>query len=314
MVDMVQDLPSSQAMPMAQAETRQFSPRKLAGQTMLYGTLLFFAFLSVLPFLWMISTSLMNASDAQVSRILPTTELQFQNYPRAWIEGQFGLYFLNSVIIASVTVFGIVVTSVLSGYAFARIHFFGRNLIFTLLLATIMVPDIVTLVPNYLIVTGNVFPLPLGANTAWFEMKNTWLDQLPALTIPFMGNVFSIFLLRQFFATIPDELWEAARIDGCGHLRFLIIVCLPIARPAVFTVVLLAFVGSWNAFMWPLIVTQSDTWRPLMVGLRNFMTEAGNNTHLLMAGACITIAPILLVYFVAQKTFTQGVATSGLKG
>lgn len=288
--------------------------RKVVTQTILYGTLIIFAILSLLPFFWMISTSLMTASDAQVGRIVPTTALQFQNYPIAWDAGDFGKYFMNSIIIATVTLTGVVLTSVLAGYAFARIKFYGRNVIFTLLLATIMVPETVTLVPNYLTIRGNVFPLPLGDQSVWFMGGNSWYDLLAALTIPFMGSVFGIFLLRQFFATIPDELWDAARIDGAGHLRFLVTVCLPIARPAVMTVVLIGFVGSWNSFLWPIIITESDTWRPLMMALNNFVEDAGTRTHLLMAGACITIAPIMIIYFFAQKTFTQGVATSGLKG
>lgn len=288
--------------------------RKIINQTVLYGTLIFFSIISLLPFFWMISTSLMTASDAQVSRLVPTTTLQFQNYSSAWIEGQFGKYFMNSVIIAAVTLVGMVITSVLAGYAFARIKFYGRNVIFTLLLATIMVPETVTLVPNYLTIRGNTFPLPFGNQAVWFTPGNSWYDLLSGLTIPFMASVFSIFLLRQFFATIPDELWEAARIDGCGHLRFLVTICLPIARPAVFTVVLLGFVGSWNSFLWPIIITETDRWRPLMLALDNFVQDAGTRTHLLMAGATITIAPILIIYFIAQKSFTQGVATSGLKG
>lgn len=288
--------------------------RKWATQILLYGTLSFFAIISLLPFFWMISTSLMTGSDAQVGRLVPSGALQFSNYASAWNEGNFGKYFMNSVIIAAVTLTGVVLTSILAGYAFARIKFYGRNVVFTLLLATIMVPETVTLVPNYLTIRGNIFPLPLGDQSAWFMAGNSWYDLLAALTIPFMGSVFGIFLLRQFFATIPDELWDAARIDGAGHLRFLITVCLPIARPAVVTVVLLGFVASWNSFMWPIIITETDTWRPLMMALDNFVTDAGTRTQLLMAGACITIAPIMIIYFLAQKTFTQGVATSGLKG
>ncbi|HRF95431.1 MAG TPA: carbohydrate ABC transporter permease [Aggregatilineales bacterium] len=314
MVDKIQTTIAVDGYAPARVATRKIPYGKIFGQTVLYGTLIFFAFISLLPFLWMISTSLMTASDAQVSRLLPTTNLQFQNYAMAWTEGNFGKYFMNSVIIAAVSLTGMVITTVLAGYAFARIKFYGRNAIFTLLLATIMVPETVTLVPNYLTIRGNIFPLPLGENSAWFTYDNSWYDILPALTVPFMASIFSIFLLRQFFATIPDELWDAARIDGCGHFRFLRIVCLPIARPAVFTVVLLGFVGSWNSFMWPIIITESETWRPLMMGLNNFVQDAGTRTHLLMAGACITIAPIMIIYFIAQKSFTQGVATTGLKG
>jgi ABC-type glycerol-3-phosphate transport system permease component len=131
--------------------------------------------------------------------------------------------------------------------------------------------------------------------------------------VPFLANAFSIFLLRQFFAQIPTELWEAARIDGSGHLRFLIQVCLPIVRPAVMTVALLTFIASWNAFLWPLIVTTTPDWRPLIVGLYNFQSDAGPETNLLMAGSFITILPILALYFMTQRTFTESVASTGIK-
>jgi ABC-type glycerol-3-phosphate transport system permease component len=121
-------------------------------------------------------------------------------------------------------------------------------------------------------------------------------------------------LLRQFFAQIPNELWDAARIDGAGHLRFLIQVVLPISKAPIMTVLIFGFIGSWNAFLWPLLVTTKPDWRPLMVGLWSFVTEAGPETQLLMAGAVITIIPILILYFFTQRQFTEGIATTGLKG
>ena len=129
-----------------------------------------------------------------------------------------------------------------------------------------------------------------------------------------MASVFSIFLLRQFFAQIPDELWDAAQIDGAGHLRFLIRIVLPISKAPILTVLIFGFIGSWNAFLWPLLVTTKPDWRPLMVGLWTFITEAGPETQLLMAGAVITIIPILILYFFTQRQFTEGIATTGLKG
>ena len=164
-----------------------------------------------------------------------------------------------------------------------------------------MIPESVTMIPNFLIIRGDVIPLPGG----------TWLNTLAALTVPFMANAFSIFLLRQFFITIPNELWDAARMDGAGHLRFLIQIVLPISKAPVMTVLIFAFIGSWNAFLWPLLVTTKDTWRPLMVGLWTFVSEAGPETNLLMAGAVITVIPILILYFLTQKQFTEGIATTG---
>lgn len=273
------------------------------GRIVLYVVLILGAVLAVLPFFWMLSTSLMSLGET-INRVwLPKTP-QFSNFVEAWNEAKFAKYFLNSVIITATTLAGLLITSILAGYAFARIKFTGRELIFSLLLATMMIPESVTIIPNFMMIRGDILPLPGG----------TWLNKLPALTVPFMANAFSIFLLRQFFKTIPNDLWDAARMDGAGHLRFLIQIVLPISKAPVMTVVIFGFIGSWNAFLWPLLVTTKETWRPLMVGLWTFVSEAGPETNLLMAGAVITIVPILILYFLTQKQFTEGIATTGLKG
>ncbi len=164
-----------------------------------------------------------------------------------------------------------------------------------------MVPESVTLIPNLFMVRGKIIP--------W----GNWNDTFWVLTVPFMANAFSIFLLRQFFQQVPNELWDAARIDGAGHMRFLTQIVLPISTAPIVTVILFAFTGAWNAFSWPLIVT-GRKWRTLMVGLYNFVSEAGTETQLLMAGAVISLIPILILYIFTQKQFTQGIATTGLKG
>ena len=268
-----------------------------------YAILLFGAIIAITPFFYMFSTSLMTLGEAINREWLPSTP-QFVNYERAWNEAAFGKSFLNSVIITGTTIAGLLITATLAAYAFARIRFPGRDIIFTVLLATLMIPETVTFIPQFLIIRGDIFPLPGGS----------WINELPALTVPFMANAVSIFLMRQFFAGIPFDLWDAARIDGATHLRFLWSVVIPMSRPVMLTVTLLAFIASWNAFLWPILVTNNADWRPLMVGLYNFMGEAGPETHLLMAGAVITVLPVLLLYFVAQKQFTEGIATSGLKG
>jgi ABC-type glycerol-3-phosphate transport system permease component len=195
------------------------------------------------------------------------------------------------------------VCSIMAAYAFARMQFPGRNLIFGLLLSTLMIPVMVTMIPNLLTVTwlGRVGPIP-------------WIDNWPALTVPFMGSVFSIFLLRQFFAQIPDELFDAARIDGAGHLRILVQLVLPLSMAPVMVIIVLSFIGSWNALAWPLLVTNSDRWLPISVGLYNFVTDEGSKLHLIMAGAFITIVPILVLYFLTQRQFTDSIARTGLKG
>jgi ABC-type glycerol-3-phosphate transport system permease component len=273
------------------------------GRVVLYLILIIGAILAIIPFFWMVSTSLMTLGETINRQWLPKVP-QFSNYQQAWVQASFAKYFLNTVIITATTIIGLLITSTLAGYAFGRIHFFGRDVIFALLLSTMMIPESVTMIPNFLMIRGDIIPLP----------GRSWLNTLQALTVPFMANAFSIFLLRQFFMKIPEELWDAARMDGAGHLRFLIQIVLPISKAPIMTVLIFAFIGSWNAFLWPLLVTTRDTWRPLMVGLWTYVSEAGPQTHLLMAGAVISVIPILVIYFLTQKQFTEGIATTGLKG
>lgn len=276
-----------------------YYPLKVLTYVILLGGAIVFIF----PFFWMISSSLMTLGETITRQILPKVP-QWVNYQEAWNQAKFSKYFINSVLVTLGTLTGLLITSILAGYAFGRMDFKGKNILFGLFLATMMIPESVTLIPNYLMIRGSIIPLPGG----------TWLNTYWALTIPFIANAFSIFLLRQFFAQIPKELWDAARMDGADHLRFLIQVVLPISKAPIMTVLLFGFTGSWNAFQWPLLVTTKDTWRPIMVGLWSFVTEAGPQTHLLMAGAVISLLPILLIYFLTQKQFTQGIATTGLKG
>lgn len=266
-----------------------------------YVALTFGAIVSATPFLYMLSTSLMNLGETINRQLLPDAP-QWGNYVEAWSNASFDLYMRNSIILSVVTIVGVLFTSTLAGYAFARIRFPGRHVIFAVLLSTLMIPGTVTFIPQFLLVRGDIVP--------W----GNWLDTLPALTIPFFSTAFIIFLFRQFFAEIPDELWDAARLDGAGHLRFLVQVVVPMSRPVLTTGALLTFVNTWNEFLWPLLVTYTPTWRPLGVGLYTFITEAGPETHLLMAGSVITIVPVLILYFFTQKQFTEGIATSGLKG
>ncbi|MDA0700256.1 MAG: carbohydrate ABC transporter permease [bacterium] len=297
---------------MAEIRSRNGAPRRgrlpmagtpgvRPGHLIVYLALTVGALLSTTPFLVVISQSLMTLGETLTRQPWPASP-QWLNYTEAWRDADFGRYFRNSVIITVTVIVGVLVTCTLAGYAFARIRFPGRDLLFTVLLATLMIPGTVTFIPGFLLVRGDIIP--------W----GSWLNTLPALTVPFMSTAFIIFLFRQFFAQIPDELWDAARIDGAGHLRFLTAVVLPMSRPIVTTATLLTFVASWNEFLWPLLVTTNPNWRPLAVGLANFIDEAGARTHLLMAGSVITIVPVLILYFFTQRQFTEGIATSGLKG
>ena len=297
---------------MAEIRSRSGAPRRgrlpsagmpgiRPGHLLVYLALTIGALLSTTPFLVMISQSLMTLGETLTRQPWPASP-QWVNYAEAWRDADFGRYFRNSVIITGTVILGVLITCTLAGYAFARIRFPGRNLLFTVLLATLMIPGTVTFIPGFLLVRGDIIP--------W----GSWLNTLPALTVPFISTAFIIFLFRQFFAQIPEELWDAARIDGAGHLRFLTTVVLPMSRAVVTTATLLTFVHAWNEFLWPLLVTTNPTWRPLAVGLANFIDEAGARTHLLMAGSVITIVPVLVLYFFTQRQFTEGIATSGLKG
>lgn len=280
------------------------------------------------PFLWMISASFMTVSEVSLARLFPEN-LLWENYATALRRANFldievltdpttgGLqsvsvsgYLWNSLRITFITVGGSLLVCIPAAYAFARMNFVGRNVIFAVFLSTMMIPGIVMLIPHLLTVIwlGRLSESLFGPAGAWF---NNW----PALTIPFFASVFNIFLLRQFFIQIPEDLWDAARIDGAGHPRFLRSVVLPLSKAPIMTIITLGFIGSWNALMWPLLVTVNDDWRPIAVGLSNFVTaDTPGDLNLQMAASVITVIPILMLYFVAQKQFTEGIAQTGIRG
>lgn len=260
------------------------------------------AAIAIVPFLYTVSVSLMNLTEAARGDWLPASP-HWENYLVAWNQANFSQYFWNSVRIAAITISGEVVFCTLAAYAFARMEFWGKGLLFTLLLATLMLPEAVTWVPNFITVSwlGRVGPIP-------------WINNWPALTVPFMASAFSIFLLRQFFMQVPDDLWDAAQLDGAGHIRYLVQVMIPLSRAALMTLILFGFIGTWNALAWPILVTTTPDWRPISYGLYSFLDEAGSQFHLQMAGSVITMFPIVVLYFFTQRTFIEGIATTGLKG
>lgn len=288
---------------MIPASPRQvFNPNLLMRDAGIYVVLIVGAAISIIPFLYTVSVSFMNLTEASSGVWLPS-RLQWGNYVQAWEQASFSDYFWNSVRIAAITIVGEVVFCTMAAYAFARMEFWGKNFLFALLLSTLMLPEAVTWVPNFITVSwlGRVGPIP-------------WINSWPALTIPFMASAFSIFLLRQFFMQIPNELWDSAQLDGAGHVRFMIQIVLPLSKAAVMTLILFSFIGSWNALAWPILVTTTPDWRPISYGLFAFIDEAGAQFHLQMASAMITMAPVIVLYFFTQRTFIEGISTSGLKG
>ncbi len=251
----------------------------------------------LLPFFWMVMTSL--KEESEVLRMPPQwipKDWQWINYVKAWNVAPFGRYFFNSFVIAIMTTIGEVITAILAAYAFAKMRFFGKNVIFAVLLGTLMIPGEMLLIPNYVTITR------LG-----------WYNRYEALIIPWLASVFAIFLLRQFFRSIPDELQDAARIDGCSRIRFLWQIVVPLSKPAIMTVALLKFLGSWNAFLWVLIMTSSESMRTVPVGLSLFSSEVGTAYEQLMAASVLAIIPVLILFLFTQKQFIQGVARTGIK-
>ncbi len=286
----------------APAKIHPKAQRVDVGQIVAYVLLVVGAALALLPFLYTVSVSLMNLTEATGGAFVPRTP-QWGNFAEAWNDANFSLYFWNTVKVTLITLAGQVVFCTLAAYAFAQLEFPGKGVLFALILSTLLLPEAITWVPNFITVSwlGKIGPVP-------------WINNWPALTVPFMASAFSIFLLRQFFMQIPGELWDSAQIDGAGHLRYLMTVVLPLSRAPLVTVILFGFIGSWNALAWPILVTTTNEWRVISYGLLAFLDEAGAFFHLQMAGAVIAILPIVLVYFFTQRQFTEGIATSGLKG
>lgn len=255
------------------------------------------ALILLLPYYLMVVTSLKPLHEVFTDPFtwIPS-RLAWENYREAWTHAPFARYFANTLFIAAVETAGVLITSALAGYAFARMRFWGREIVFTLFLGTLMVPGEVQLVPNYITITR------LG-----------WLNTYYALIVPWLASVFGIFFMRQAFATIPQELQDAATIDGASHLTFLRRVVVPLSRPTFITVALLSFLGSWNALTWPLIVTNTPEMRPIMVGLLSFSSEWGTQPRLLMAAATFSVAPVLMLFFILQRYFIQGIARAGIK-
>ncbi|MGQ9457837.1 MAG: carbohydrate ABC transporter permease [Anaerolineae bacterium] len=267
--------------------------RLLAHAVLLAGSLVM-----LVPFLWMVSTSL--KAPGQVFTDPPQwipRPLMWQNYWEAVSIMPFGRFFLNSLIQSSgVTVLQLL-TSSLAAFAFARLRSRGRDTLFLLYLATLMIPFPVTLIPNFLVIRF------LG-----------WVDTFRALILPPSFSPFSTFLLRQFFLTIPLDLDDAARIDGASSLDLWWRIALPLSKPALATLAIFTFMGQWNDFLWPLVVTQSLEMRTLPVGLSSFQSRYAIQWHLLMAGSTIALLPVLALFVVGQRYFIQGITLTGMGG
>lgn len=263
-----------------------------------YAAMTLLAAIALGPFLWTISTSLKNIDEVFVypPKWLPSA-LKWSNYTSLWRAFPMDRWMFNSAYIVVLTVLGKLLLSSTAAYAFARLRFPGRDYIFYGFLTALMIPWEVTLIPGFVLMRQ------LG-----------WIDTHLALIVPGLNDVFGIFLLRQFFLSLPRELEEAARIDGAGYFTVFRRVILPLSKPALAVVAVLGFMGVWNAFLWPLIMIDSTNKFTLPVGLQLLNSQHGTDWTILMAGDVIGLIPVVIVYLAAQKHFVQGITMTGLKG
>jgi multiple sugar transport system permease protein len=278
-------------------QAREYAPRN-AGTWMTYGLAIALGISMLVPFLWMVSTSLMDEFDVyRFPPLLLPPDPVWSNYPNALTSAPFARFFLNSAVMSLFIVIGHLFTAATAGYAFARLRFPGRDKVFILFLANLMVPVIVLLIPRFLLVSA------LG-----------WVDTYMGLIVTELVSVWGIFLMRQYFLSIPRDLEDAARIDGANEWQVFWKVALPLAKPALATVALFSFVETWKSFLWPLIVTRSMAMRPVEVGIAAFHGVYISNWPYQMAAAVTAIVPILILFFFTQRYFVRGIQLAGLKG
>ncbi|HOA28489.1 MAG: carbohydrate ABC transporter permease [Candidatus Cloacimonetes bacterium] len=317
-----------------------------------YLVLIIFGFTMVVPFLWMLATSLMTQSefnkqetlfipkeeyhvwnspegtkrvlmvtpkgDNSVIHVLdkdlniieeykevPSSEVeivrkkpsfQFSNYIKAFKKVPFGLYFANTLYVSFTSLIGVLITSMLAAYAFARMEFKGRDFLFYLFLSMMMVPQPIYMISSYVLLD-----------------KLNWLDTYNALIVPWIANIFTIFLFRQHFKSLPKELFDAAAIDGCSTFGMLWRIIMPLSKPVIATASIFSLITSWNSFMWPLVMINRPELRVLQVGLSYFNQEASTQTTLLMAASTFSILPVLVLFFLAQKQIIASTAKTGMK-
>lgn len=286
--------------------------RRLLKPTFLHLVLAAGALTTIVPFLWMISTSL--KPEPEIFRFPPVwlpSVWKWDNYAKAMTAAPFERYFLNTVIYAV----GITATNLLfcsmAAYAFARLRFPGRNLLFILVLGTMMIPAQVTMVPVFIMLKR--WPL-LGGNDVLGAGGHGLLNTYTGLILPGAVGAFGIFLLRQFFMTLPRELEDAARIDGCSEAGIYWRIILPLSKPAMATLGIFTFTAAWNEFLWPLLIMSKDSMKTLQVGLQVFQTQYTTTWDLLMAGTVVVTIPVLIIFLFGQRYFTRGIALSGMKG
>ena len=272
--------------------------RRKLSRALTYVVLTLGALIMLLPFFVMFTSAFKTTQD--INRFPPQwlpSQVSLDNFKKAFSMAPFARYFLNSVFVMVCSVSVTTLTTILAAFAFSRLRFPGRNLIFSLLLSLMMIPFEMMIITNY----STIVDLGL-----W---DNIW-----ALILPFTSSIFYPYLLKGFFDSVSDSLYWSARIDGSSNWRYLWKVMVPMARPSLMTIILLNALASWNSFMWPMYVISSDQNRTLPWGLQVFTTEAGSHPELLMAASTVVVLPVIIMFLFARKYIVRGVARGGLKG
>ena len=257
------------------------------------------ALFMIFPFYWMIASSFKTAAEMNLfpPTMTPESWSNFSNYVTAWNTAPFATYFFNSIFVCFCSVAVVMFTTILAAYAFSRLNFPGRDLLFTLLLSMMMVPFELLVITNFQTITR------LGLR-----------DTLASLILPFTSSIFYTYILRNFFMSVPDSLYYSSQVDGADNWQYLWKVMVPIAKPSLVTILLLNAMASWNSFMWPKLVIARDEVRTLPWALITFTTEVGSNNELIMAGATMVVLPMLILFLFARKQIVRGVARGGIKG
>jgi len=277
------------------------SSRETTARIAAYVALSALAVVYAIPFLWSLSASLKPFEQVYaIPHEWIPKPVQFENYIKVFQLLPFHRFFLNTIFITGMSLFGMIGSACFVGYSFARIRWPGREFLFVVLLSTLMLPAQVTMIPVFML----------------FQKLGLYDTYVPLILPAFFGGgVFNIFLLRQFFKTIPTDLEDAAKIDGCSHLRILLTIMVPLAKPAIATLTVLSFIGRWNDFMTPLIYLRSYEKFPIAVGLNMFKDSYGLSLpHLLIAASTIALIPVLITFFLAQRYFVRGIVLTGIKG
>lgn len=271
--------------------------RNIFSKTILYIILIITSLIMIFPFIWMILGSFKTSKEIIMfpPKFFPS-QINLNNYKKAFSMAPFGKYFFNSIVIMFSSVLTTTLTSIFAAFAFSRLNFPFKSLLFSILITLLMIPFEMLILTNYTTI-----------------VKLNLYNKLPALVLPFVGSVFYTYIMKNFFDTVSDSIYYSARIDGASNWKFLWRILVPIAKPSIFTIILLNGLASWNSFIWPLYVTSDETSRTLPYGLQVFTTEAGSFAELLMAASTVIILPMIILFIIARKYIINGVARGGLK-